>query len=123
MRFISTKYNGFCHTVCAFEIVGYFLCYFPMAIFNHDVIIIVTVVVYSIFDFIAVNILLTFDWSPLIPDVCCNIYDFKWSKESIFYTVFSDYMCKQVRQSIQCLIDIVFLLGVAVMPMCVAEEK
>lgn len=70
MRLVSTKYNGFCHTICAFEIVGYFLCYFPMAIFNHDVIVVVTVVVYPVFDFIAVNILLAFDWSPLIPDVC-----------------------------------------------------
>ena len=59
-----------------------------MAIFNHDVIIIVTVIVYSILDLIAVNILLTFDWPPLISDICCNIYDFKRSKESIFYTVF-----------------------------------
>ena len=88
MCLISTKYNGFCHTICAFEIVSYFLCYFPMAIFNHDVIIIVTVIVYSILYLIAVNILLTFDWPPLISDICCNIYDFKRSKESIFYTVF-----------------------------------
>ncbi len=87
MCFISTEYDSLSHTVCTFQIVGYFLSNFPMTVFYHYIIVVIAIVVNTIFYFIAVNILLTFDRSPLIANIGCNIDNFEWGKKSVFYTV------------------------------------
>ena len=58
-----------------------------MTVFYHYIIVVIAIVVNTIFYFIAVNILLTFDWSPFIANIGRNIDNLEWCKKSVFYTV------------------------------------
>ena len=57
-------------------------------VFNYDVIIIIAVVVNAVFNFVAVNIFLTFIWTPAIADIGGYVYYFKRRKETVFNAFF-----------------------------------
>ena len=88
MIFIGTKYNGLRHTVCAFQILSYFMCYFTYAVFNDYVIIVVGVVIDAVFYQIAVNITLSFDGPPFIAYIGGNVNHFEWSQKTVLDTLF-----------------------------------
>ena len=88
VNFIGTEHNGFRHTVCTFQIVGYFLRNFPNSVFYNNVVIIVAIVIDAVFYLVSVHILLSLCRSPLITDVRCDVDYLKRSKEAIFYAIF-----------------------------------
>ena len=99
MNFIGTEYNGFRHTVCTFQIVGYFLRNFPNSVFYNNVVIIVAIVIDAVFYLVAVYILLALCRSPLITDVRCDVDYLKRSKEAIEArtTEISKYLTKELQ--------------------------
>ena len=88
MSLIRTEHDGLCHAVCTFQIVGYFLRHFPNAVFYYNIIVVVAVVIDTVFYLVAVYVLLSFCWSPLITDVRRDVDYLKWSEEAIFYAIF-----------------------------------
>ena len=88
MSFISTEHDGLSHAICTFQIVGYFLCNFPNAIFYDNVVIVVTIIIDTVFYLVAVYILLPLCRSPLVTDVGCNVDYLERSKEAVLYAIF-----------------------------------
>ena len=66
------------------QVLRYFMCNFSDSVFYDDVVIIVGIIIDAVFYKIAVYISLSFDGSPFVTDICSDIDNLKWSKESVF---------------------------------------
>ena len=60
------------------------MCYFPDAVFYNDIVIVIRIIIDAVFYKIAVYVSLSFDWSPFVTDICSDIDNLKWGKESVF---------------------------------------
>ena len=75
--FVGTEDDGLAHPVGLLEVLRYFVCHFVDAVFDDEVVVVVGVVVYAVFDDVAKDIALAFGGSPSVADIGHDVDDLK----------------------------------------------
>ena len=88
MFLVGTKHNGLSHGVGTLQVVAHLVSHLAYSVLNHNIIIVIGIIVDAILNQIPVYITLTFGRSPFIADIGGDIDNLEGGQEAIVDTFF-----------------------------------